>query len=110
VRADVLITEGQPWPTDSTLAKAGREVAAEILSWWRGRPEAAIAAVRPMPLARRSGLLRNWRRGSARGGAAAWLAVQVPVGPLTDPQGIVLQPTRPVSELQESESLGRPGW
>ncbi|MCP9833248.1 MULTISPECIES: ligase-associated DNA damage response exonuclease [unclassified Cyanobium] len=102
VAADVLITEatfGLPiyrW-------RPGREVAAEILAWWRAAPQ-------------RPSLLFAYAFGKAQRLLAELSAlgvdeevllhgaVQMLMAPYRS-EGVVLPPTRPVSELPRSESL-----
>ncbi|APD49191.1 DNA ligase-associated DEXH box helicase [Synechococcus sp. SynAce01] len=102
VRADVLITEatfGLPiyrW-------QPGREVAAEILSWWRAAPERP-SLLFAYAFGKAQRLLAELAALGVQEEVLLHGAVQTLMAPYRS-QGIVLQPTRPVSELPRSESL-----
>jgi len=62
-------------------------------------PERAIAAVRLWPFGKAQRLLAELAALGMQEEVLTACAPVDPDGPLTDSQGIVLQPTRPVSEL-----------
>jgi putative mRNA 3-end processing factor len=102
VSADVLITEatfGLPiyrW-------QPGHQVAAEILAWWRGAPQ------RPAVLfAYAFGKAQRLLAELAALGVEEEVLLHGAVQALMEPyrsQGVLLPPTRPLSELPRSESL-----
>ncbi|NQV10966.1 MAG: ligase-associated DNA damage response exonuclease [Cyanobacteria bacterium] len=102
VHADVLITEatfGLPiyrW-------QPGREVASEILSWWKAAPERP-SLLFAYAFGKAQRLLAELAALGVEEEVLLHGAVQTLMAPYRS-QGIVLPPTRPVSELPRSESL-----